>query len=398
MLAVTAPACSRMLDAIEAIFRQDFGGGASRYFFAPGRINLVGAHLDYSGGDVMPMAVDRGICVGIRLRDDGCIRLRSVDQQLDVEVDSTKIGDHAEAQWAWGGYPLGIFRSFQSEHGVNTGFDAVFAGDIPIASGLSSSAAIEVVTAMALNELHGIGLSREQIASLAHRAENDFVGVRCGIMDQYTSALGEPGHVLWMHCQGPRWEHVPFDPKACEVLVMDTKKPRKLAASGFNERVAQCAAAHEYLSHNVRVRPNLAAYSVAELESAKSGMDDILYRRARHVVTEMGRVAAGAASLRAHDYAGLGAQLNASHRSTATDYDVSCVELDVITTAAMECEDVLGARLTGAGFGGCAIALIRPGCREQVAAHVGDKFAHRFGVKPGFDLLRVGDGPGEVYR
>ena len=396
MMLVTAPARSRLLDDIETRFRQDFGAGALRYFFAPGRINLVGAHLDYSGGDVMPMAVDRGIYVGVQPRDDGRIRLRSVDQKLTVEVHVDEVLDHTRPEWGWGGYPLGIFRSFQRDHGVQRGFDAVFAGDLPIASGLSSSAAIEIATGIALDALYGTGLSREQLASMAHRAENDYVGVRCGIMDQYASALGQPGHVLWMHCHGPHWEHVPFDPDACEVLVMDTKKPRKLAASEFNVRVEQCAAAREFLSQRVRKLPNLAACTAAELESCRADMDPVLYLRARHVVTEMARIAAGAAALRAHDYVGLGQQLNARHLSTATDYAVSCEELDVITAAARSCDGVLGARLTGAGFGGCAIALIRPGCRDQVAEHVHERFFARFGVVPEFDLLRIGDGPGEV--
>ena len=396
MLTVTAPVRSRLLDVIEARFRQDFGGGDLRYFFAPGRINLVGAHLDYSGGDVMPMAVDRGIYVGVQPREDGLIRLRSVDQQLAIDVNSEHLGDQTQPEWGWGGYPLGIFRSFQRDHGVRQGFDAVFAGDLPMASGLSSSAAIEVVTAIAIDAMRGTRLSREQIASMAHRAENEFVGVRCGIMDQYASALGKPGHVLWMHCSGPKWEHVPFDPNACEVLVMDTLKPRKLAASEFNVRVAQCVAAREFLSENVRKLPHLAAYSMAELESCHLTMDQVLYRRARHVISEMARIAAGAAALRAHDYLGLGQQLNASHKSTATDYDVSCEELDVITAAARSCDGVLGSRLTGAGFGGCAIALIKPGYREQVVAYVGERFRARFGIEPGFDLLHIGDGPGEV--
>ncbi|MCK5941901.1 MAG: galactokinase [Planctomycetes bacterium] len=393
---MTADPRSRLLDAIAARSRDDFGATGLRCFFAPGRINLVGAHLDYSGGDVMPMAVDRGIYVGVQRNDDGRIRLRSVDQELAVDVGVDEIGDVGEQRWGWGNYPLGIWRSFRRDHGVAAGFDAVFAGDLPMASGLSSSAAIEVVTAIALDALHGTELDRETIASMAHRAENDFVGVRCGIMDQYASALGRAGQVLWMHCQGPRWEHVPFDPDACEVLVMDTRKPRKLAASGFNERVAQCVAAREFLSERVRPERHLAAFTIDDLESVGDAMDPVLYRRARHVVTEMGRIAAGAAALRAHDYAALGAQLDASHRSTAEDYDVSCAELDVITDAARACDGVFGARLTGAGFGGCAIALIAPGHREQVAARVSETFRARFGVQPGFDLLRIGDGPGEI--
>ena len=279
---------------------------------------------------------------------------------------------------------------------MRTGFDAVFAGDLPMASGLSSSAAIEVVTALALDALHGTKLERQQLALLAHRAETGFVGVRCGIMDQFASALGRAGQVLLLHCAGPRWEHVPFDPNACEVLVLDTKKPRLLAKSGFNERVAQCATAHEILRTHVRDLPHLALYTVADLEQSRSAMDDLTFRRARHVVTEMERTRDGARALRSHDYAALGALLNASHRSTASDYEVSCDELDVITAAARACEGVFGARLTGAGFGGCAIALLHPGAADAVRAHVAPIYRARFGSEAGFDLLRNGTGPCEI--
>ncbi len=398
MPSVTADPRARLVEAIASRWRAERGAGDLRYFFAPGRVNLVGAHLDYSGGDVMPMAVDRGVCVGARPNDDGRIRLMSVDQELALDVAVEEVADRAESRWGWGGYPLGIWRSFQRDHGVTSGFDAVFAGDLTMASGLASSAALEVVTAIALDALFGVGLDAEAVARLAHRAENDFVGVRCGIMDQYASALGEPGKVLWMRCAGPSWEHVPFDPGACEVLVMDTRKPRELAASGFNERVEQCAAAREWLRARVGPRAHLAAYTEEELAGVAEEMDPLLHRRARHVVTEMGRIAAGAAALRAGDYGGLGAALDASHRSTATDYDVSCDELDVITDAARACDSVYGARLTGAGFGGCAIALVAAGNSEQVRARVDAAYRARFGVSPGFDLLRVGDGPGELGR
>lgn len=396
MNTVMASSRARLLDAIDGVFRGELGGGAYRRFFAPGRINLVGAHLDYSGGDVMPMAVDRGICAGVRLRDDDLVRLRSVDQELAVDVPLAALGDRARDEWGWAGYPLGVCRQFQRGHGFARGVDVVFAGDVPMASGLSSSAAIEVVTAIALDELAGTKLDRQELAAMSHRAENEFVGVRCGIMDQYASALGRAGQVLWLHCRGPRWEHVPFDPDACEVLVMDTRKPRELAASGFNDRVEQCLAAREVLCRLVREERHLAAFTADDLEAVRGRMDDVLFRRARHVVTEMGRISAGAAALRRHDYADLGAQLDASHRSTATDYDVSCEELDVITDAARACDGVFGARLTGAGFGGCAIALIEPGRSEQISNCVRAAFAQRFGVEPGFDLLRIGDGPGEI--
>lgn len=386
-----------MLDAIGARFRTEFGGAPFRRFFAPGRINLLGAHLDYNGGDVLPMAVDRGIYLAIRARDDGRIRLRSVDQPQAIDVAAADVGERTRPELAWAGYPLGVWHGFQQQLGLNAGFDAVYAGDLPMASGLSSSAAIEVVTAIALDALHQTRLERQQIALLAHRAETGFVGVRCGIMDQFASALGRAGQVLLLHCAGPRWEHVPFDPAACEVLVLDTRKPRHLAKSGFNERVAQCATAHEILRTHARDLPHLALYDENDLATARSAMDPVSLRRARHVVTEMARTRAGAAALRRHDYRALGGLLSESHRSTAVDYEVSCDELDVITEAARGCDGVFGARLTGAGFGGCAIALVRPGAAEAVQQVVGAAFRRRFGVDAGFDVLRSGPGPGEIF-
>jgi galactokinase len=386
-----------MLDAIGARFRTEFGGAPFRRFFAPGRINLLGAHLDYNGGDVLPMAVDRGIYLAIRARDDGRLRLRSVDQPQAIDIAGADVGERTRPELAWAGYPLGVWHGFQQQAGIKTGFDAVYAGDLPMASGLSSSAAIEVVTAIALDALHQTRLERQQIALLAHRAETGFVGVRCGIMDQFASALGRAGQVLLLHCAGPRWEHVPFDPAACEVLVLDTKKPRHLAKSGFNERVAQCATAHEILRTHARDLPHLALYDENDLATARSAMDPVSLRRARHVVTEMARTRAGAAALRRHDYQALGGLLSESHRSTAVDYEVSCDELDVITDAARGVDGVFGARLTGAGFGGCAIALVRPGAAEAVQKVVGAAFRQRFGVDPGFDVLRSGPGPGEIF-
>jgi len=387
---------ARLLDAILARFRADFGEARPRCFFAPGRINLVGAHLDYNGGDVLPMAVDRGIYAAVRLRTDGRLRLRSIDQDLAVDVDGKDVGARTRAEWGWAGYPIGVWHGFEQRSGLRAGLDVVFGGNLPMASGLSSSAALEVVTAIALDALHGTKLERQQIALLAHRAETGFVGVRCGIMDQFASALGKAGQVLLLRCAGPRWEHVPFDPAVCEVLVMDTRKPRLLAKSGFNERVAQCATAHEILRTHVRDLPHLASYTLAELEQSREAMDDVLFRRARHVVTEMERTRLAVAALRNHDHATLGAQLNASHRSTAVDYEVSCDELDVVTDAARAEADVFGARLTGAGFGGCAIALVRRGASAAVGSRVGAAFRRRFGVEPAFDLLRVGNGPGEI--
>jgi galactokinase len=387
---------SPLLNELCQRYAAEFGRAPARRFFAPGRVNLVGAHLDYNGGDVLPMAVDRGVYAVASLRNDGRICLRSLDQQLQIDLPQDQVGERGRPEWGWANYPLGVWHGFAKEHGKRAGLQMVFAGDLPMASGLSSSAAIEVVTALALDALHGLRLPHLELAMLAHRAENGFVGVRCGIMDQFASALAQPGKVLWLQCSGPRWEHVPFDPRVCEVLVMDTKKPRLLAKTGFNERVAECAAAHAVLRTKVRDLPHLAMYDLADLEQARADMPPVVYLRARHVVTEMVRLRLGIQALRAGDYPELGRQLNASHASTASDYAVSCEELDAITAAARAHPAVYGARLTGAGFGGCAIALIQPGSSGVVGRAVAEPFAQRFGVSPSFDLLRIGSGPGEI--
>jgi len=366
-----------------------------RTFFAPGRINLVGAHLDYNGGDVLPMAVDRGVYVAAARTDEPVLELESLDLDLRVRVAVDELSARAQAEHGWAAYPLGVWREFAAQRPMPGGVSFVFGGDVPMASGMSSSAALEVSTAAALEHLFETGFSLEQLAGMAHRAEVGFVGVNCGIMDQYASALCRPDHALLLHCSGPTYEHVPLSRRSCEVLVMNTRKPRLLAESGFNERVAQCAEAHRILAEAVGPRPGLAHYTPAEVEKT-AALTGVLRLRARHVVTEMGRISRAVAALRVGDVATLGAMLTESHRSTATDYAVSCEELDGIIDAALEVPGVFGARLTGAGFGGCAIALVEPGASDRVREHVFGAYRSRFGVEPGFDLLRPGLGVHEA--
>lgn len=392
----TAAANPSLRDRVVRRFVDEFGDGPVRVFFAPGRVNLVGAHLDYNGGDVLPLAVDRGIYVGARLRPDRRIRLRSLNDPLAVETAAEAVGERADPEHGWAAYALGVWREFAVTAGRRAGVDLCYGGDLPMASGLASSAAIGVATAFALDALHGIGLEPVEIAEIAHRAETGYVGLQCGIMDQYASALGRSGHVVLLHCFTKEWEHVPVDPDAFEILVMDTRRPRRLAASRFNERVRECARAHRLLREHVRDLPCLAAYSEEDLEAGAPFLDAVAFRRARHVVTEMRRIARGVAGLRAGNIAALGRALDESHRSAREDYEVSCEELDEITGAARRLDPVFGARLTGAGFGGCAIALVQPGRSPAVEAYVHSRFVERFGVEPGFEVLHPGGGPREV--
>ncbi len=380
-------------EAVAKRFRAEFGGEETAVYFAPGRLNLVGAHLDYSGGDVLPLAVDLGVYAAARLRDDQRIRLRSIDQEVDVDLDWSEIGDVMDPATCWGRYPLGVMHFMAVAGAERRGVELVFGGNLPIASGMSSSAALEVVTATALDDLLGCGMTAIERARLCHRAEVEFVGVKCGIMDQFASALGKKDHALLLHCFDETYEHVHLDGSAFEVLVMDTKKPRSLAATGFNDRVTECREAHQILRREVRDLPYLAAYSMADLESAGDALHGVHRKRAHHVVTEMGRISEGVRGLRADDIHVLGHSLNESHRSTSVDYEVSCDELDFITDSARELDLVFGARLTGAGFGGCAIALVETGESPKVIEHVRARFAERFGVTASFECLHPGEGP-----
>lgn len=379
-----------LVSEVAARFQAGFGSPA-RVFFAPGRVNLIGAHLDYNGGRVLPVAVDCGIYVAARRRPDNRIRLRSLDSDLAVDINANDLAATRDPAHGWASYPLGVWRVFAETCGAADGVDMLFAGDVPMAAGLSSSAAIEVATAVALDSLHETRITREDLAMIAHRAEVDYVGLRCGVMDQFASLLGRPGHALLLDCHKHDYTHVPVPPGSFEILVMDTCVPRELGETHFNERVAECAEAHRIL-RKVRDLPCLAAYETADLDAAGDRLRGAYRLRATHVVTEVRRVADAVEGLRANDMAAVGAALNESHRSTRDDYEVSCEELDVITDAAREMEVVHGARLTGAGFGGCAIALIEPGTGPDVAAYVERRFTKRMGRKPAFRLLHGGPG------
>lgn len=381
--------------AVASRFTAEFGGEDPRVFFAPGRVNLVGAHLDYNGGLVLPVAVDRGVYVAARLRGDRCIRLRSIDVPEAVDVATVDVRDVRDLAHGWASYPLGVWRYFHERTGAEHGFEMVIGGDVPIASGLSSSAAVEVATAKALNELHSAGLGPADLAMLGYMAETRYVGLRCGIMDQFASALARDGHALLLDCHESTWEHVPLDSATVEILVMNTGVPRALGDTKFNQRVAECGEALRILRQVVE-RPCLAAYTPGDIDRAGDRLRSPYRERARHVVTEMHRVRDAVDGLKTGNIGALGRALNESHLSTREDYAVSSPELDAITDAARECPGVFGARLTGAGFGGCAIALIEPGRRADIEAHVMSRYREVIGRDAGFDLLREGTGPCEI--
>jgi galactokinase len=347
-------------------YAERFGDEPELVASAPGRINLIGEHTDYNGGFVLPCAVQRRVAVAMA---------RGGDELYSADFDETRPASGGKGS-SWADYPRGVAWALgEAGHGVG-GFRAAFAGDVPLGAGLSSSAAIEATTALALDALFGLGADRKELAQLCMKAENQFVGVQSGIMDQYASLLCEAGSALLVDCRSLEAEHVPLtlEGAGLSLLICDTRIERGLAGTAYNERRKTCERAAQELG-------------VRELRDASEGDLDRLageeLKRARHVVTENERVMAAVRALRAQDYGGLGRLMYESHRSLRDDYEVSTRELDAFVELAREA-GAPGARLTGAGFGGCAIALIPPRVADELARVTQRAFVARGYREPGF--------------
>ena len=366
-------------------------GTRPRIFFAPGRVNLIGAHLDYNGGSVLPVAIELGTYVAAAAGPGSLLRLASLDYPQSHELEPGHLLDAKKLGWA--AYPVGVWR----EMGEPLACDLMIAGDLPRKAGLSSSASLCVATALSLAAISGRSFTAEEIADLAWRAETKFVGVRCGIMDPFASALSKAGHALLLDCSVARsYRHLPIS-AAWELIVIDSKKPRELVASAFNQRVSECRAALAILREREPSITSLAQASLDDLHEARAQLDGTLGRRARHVVNEVKRIADAAALLELGDLEGFGRLVCASHESTRTDFEVSCDELDFLVEEVCKVEGVYGARLTGAGFGGCVVAVAKKGAfssSEQESLR--RSYAARFGVEPSVLRLELGSAAREI--
>ena len=381
--------------AAQAELEHRFGpGGPIGVYFAPGRVNLMGAHLDYSGGPVMPLAVDRGTFVAVRSRPDRVLRLASSLEPGEVELDLRQT--ELARTGTWCDYPLGVVLALRRRTPDLAGLDLCFGGNLPIGGGLSSSASICVATAFAVGRALGLGLSAEDQVDAALRAEREFVGVQCGIMDPCAVGLAREGHLLWLDCKDRSSEHVPLDADRLGVAVADSGVRRDLARGDFNRRVAECAEAFRLLAPHVRGATCLRDVPADVLDAHASELPPVLARRARHVVDEVARTFRAKTALLAGDLAELGRLMVETHRSLRELYEVSIPELDCLVEAALEVPGVYGARLTGAGFGGCAVIVLRPDAAPKLAEHVPARFVERFGRRPRVDLFRSGGGPRQL--
>jgi len=375
-------------DAAEQ-FAQRFGGRPRLVVRAPGRVNLIGEHTDYNDGFVLPLAIDRAIWIALRPREDRRVRVHSVDndQMAEFSLDEVK---HTDGGWPE--YLKGTVWSLQDAGQTLRAWEGVLLGDVPIGAGLASSAALEMAAARAFAAVGDLPWDPVAMARLAQRAENQWVGVQCGIMDQLISATGRAGHAVLIDCRSLATRAVPL-PKGLAVVVLDTSTRRGLADSAYNERRAQCESAAEFF----RV-PALRDVDMEQFIDSAGDLDEATRRRAMHVVTENDRTLQAAEAMRRGDAQALGILMNKSHESLRDDYEVSSDALNALVEAALAHDACYGARMTGAGFGGCAVAVVDAEQSDDFAAATAERYAQQTAHTPALYVCRATDGAAVVER
>ncbi|MFY9114526.1 MAG: galactokinase [Dethiobacteria bacterium] len=358
---------------------------------APGRVNLIGEHTDYNLGFVLPMAINRGITLTAALRQDNMIHALARDKEESHSFSLTELRPNQKLRW-WS-YLEGTCWALMEEGYELQGADLSFGGDIPIGAGLSSSAALEVAVAAAFTYLNDIEIDSRKLALICQKAENDYVGVKCGIMDQFASALSAPEHALFIDCRTQDFELVPIDQQQYTFMIIDSRVRRSLAHSEYNRRREECEEALSIIS-DITGKPKLSLRDVTldELNEARRILPDTLFRRSLYVLEENRRVLDAVKALANKEMASFGTLMNLSHRGLRDLYEVSCKELDLIVEIAQNCEGVLGARMTGAGFGGCVVALVEKDLAANLQQQILTKTKNTLSQKPLFYVTPAAGG------
>jgi len=371
-------------------FLEIYGHEPTANYFTPGRVNLIGEHIDYNGGLVMPCAVTLGTWLSMAPNNDNVIRFKSLNfpesQEFELQSSYTKTGPE------WFNYPLGVFNEVLKKHNISTGLDLLFFGNIPIGSGLSSSASIEVAMAYALNSYFNLGYDKIEIPLLAQKVENDFIGVNCGIMDQFAVAFGETNKAIVLNCDTLNYNIVDCNLGDYSLAIINTNKPRKLAESKYNERVAECQTALKQLNEELSLN-NLCELNAEKFASYSHLITDpTVLKRTTHVINENDRVNLAAKALNDGNLTEFGRLMYASHQSLKDLYEVTGAELDAVVEFCSGYEHVIGARMTGAGFGGCAIALLKKGQEEDFTNKLNDFYVERIGYPTAVYISEIGNG------
>ncbi|HTO21442.1 MAG TPA: galactokinase [Spirochaetia bacterium] len=376
------------MDPVKQSHVEEFGKAPEIIASAPGRVNLMGEHTDYNDGFVFPMAIDFTVRVAITRRKDTHLRFFSVDYKDRKRATLPTLRFRKEDRWA--NYPKGIIAQFQALGHALGGMDITIHGDIPQGAGLSSSAAVEVATALAIQDLYGIEIGREDLAKLAQKAENEFVGVSCSIVDQFVSRLAKEGHGMLIDTRFLTYHYVPLTLKGVRILITNSKVPHGLAESEYARRREDCRTCVDILSVK---RPGTALrdYAASDIRDGMGLIPEATRKKCLHVVEENQRVIEAEETLRRKDLVGFGKLMNRSHESLRDLYEVSCPELDWLVKRAWETEGVYGSRLTGLGFGGCTVTLIEEEAIPAYQQHI-LQYERIFGFKPEVYVCRPSAG------
>jgi len=371
-------------------FRAHFGG-EGRFYRAPGRVNLIGEHTDYNDGFVLPAAIDFDCWLAVSPRPDASLILRSDDFDQTCQVDLSD--NTVRPSKTWSDYPVGVAVVLKKAGYQLQGANALIHGEVPIGAGLSSSAALEVASAYAFLDLAGCRLDGVQLAQLCQRAENEFVGARCGIMDQFVSVQGRAGHALLLDCRSLEYELVPL-PDSVQLVISNTMVKHELASGEYNRRRAECEEAVRRLSPVLPGIRALRDVNLEQLEKNRSRLPETIWRRAYHVISENVRVLQAVAALRAGNLRELGQAMAESHQSLRDFYEVSCTELDLMVELANQQRGIYGARMTGGGFGGCTVNVVDAQHADEFQRQVADAYQQATGLTPEIYISAAADGAG----
>jgi len=366
----------------------------ARVYFSPGRVNLIGEHTDYNGGYVFPCALSYGTYLVASENNSDTIRFATTNFDFKYEIALDKITKLPDGEWV--NYPMGVLTELAKRGASMKGLDLLYSGNIPNQSGLSSSASIELVTGVAFNDSFNLGFDQIELVKIGQAAENNFVGVNCGIMDQFAVGMGKTDHAIFLKCDTLDYDLVPLDIKGYKLVIANTNKERGLADSKYNERVSECQQAVSLLSDGTPIDflAELSSREFAEYEHLI--YDETIKKRAHHVVSENERVLEAVSCLKKGELMAFGELMNASHDSLRDDYEVTGIELDTLVAESRKIDGVIGSRMTGAGFGGCTVSLVKNEAVDQMISQVGPKYKEITGLNADFYVAEIGNGAGRI--
>ena len=384
------------IEQLTSAYKAAYQKSATDIFFSPGRVNLIGEHTDYNGGFVFPCALSFGTYLLMAPNDEQKMNFRSLNIDATYSLPLNQLTEVLPNK-AWANYPLGVIAQFIKRGvAITQGYDILFWGNVPAGAGLSSSAAMEVVTAFAFNELLATGYDRTELAKIGQKAEHEFAGVMCGIMDQFASAQGKKDHAIYLNCDTLHFDLVPVKLEGIKVVIANTHSPHHLDSGAYNDRVRQCQLAVQQISA-VRPIKNLAELSQADFLHVETAITDpIAHRRARHVVGEVQRTMDAVQALQQGNIELFGQLMTQSHISLRDDYEVTGPQLDALAEAAWKIDGVLGSRMTGGGFGGCTVSLVKDEAIPTFIERVGKEYTEKTGLKADFYIAEIGDGAHRV--